>query len=471
MKYSLKIFLSTILLVATSFIIGGCVLVYQNFQVSLENAINQSVREHYTEKYLLELEFSTQIQNGYSIENVLKISGAKTQQNAAWLNMPTAIISDKQVLYSTLNNKYEISFSEESVSDLFYTIQLIDEKQFLFITSNNEFLSWHYQIITQTDLSAVFEEQQRQLQSLFQIGFVVISICGLGSAVMAGALSLRVVQLNKAALLVINGKLDTAVSTKGHDEIAQLAASFNQMTATLSKDIETLKEYARKRDQFVSDFSHELKTPMTSIIGYADLLRSTKCSQSITEEAAGYIFSEGKRLLALSQKLLDIMRLQKSDFSLSEIPLNSVISQSVETVQPAYDKMRITLKSPIVNGAVLGDEDLLKTLFVNLLDNARKACKTGDTVSIEINTKSNHYIISISDNGCGMAQEELAHIKEAFYMIDKSRSRKENGAGLGLALCSEIAQIHHAKLTFESKLGIGTTVTFALQSSIKEDGK
>ena len=231
----------------------------------------------------------------------------------------------------------------------------------------------------------------------------------------------------------------------------------------LKADMEALQDAADRREEFIASFAHELKTPLTAIIGYADMLRSKDMSPKSRFTAAGYIFSEGKRLEALSLKLMDIIVAGKQGFETKKFEVGFFIRSVAAVTVPSLSNEGMTLDMHWEPGEVWIEPDLFKTLMINLVDNARKASPKNSTIELTGKAEEGGYAFYVVDHGRGMKQEDLAKITEPFYMIDKSRSRAQNGAGLGLALGQKIAELHGSKLEYSSELGKGTTVRVFLK--------
>ncbi|MCD7852532.1 MAG: HAMP domain-containing histidine kinase [Oscillospiraceae bacterium] len=226
----------------------------------------------------------------------------------------------------------------------------------------------------------------------------------------------------------------------------------------LERGMDNLENVASRREEFIASFAHELKTPLTAIIGYADMLRSKDMMPKSRFTAAGYIFSEGKRLEALSLKLMDIIVAGRQEFELKRFEVGYFIRSIAAVTVPSLSEDGITLDMRWEPGVIEVEPDLFKTLLINLVDNARKASRRNSAIELFGKVEDDGYAIYVRDHGRGMPQEELSRITEPFYMIDKSRSRAQNGAGLGLALCQRIAELHATKLEYESEEGKGTTV-------------
>lgn len=225
----------------------------------------------------------------------------------------------------------------------------------------------------------------------------------------------------------------------------------------LEKALHNLEDAAEKREEFMASFAHELKTPLTAIIGYADMLRSKDMAPKPRFTAAGYIFSEGRRLESLSLKLMEIIVAGKSDFEMKRYDAGFFIREVAAVAVPATGHDGLTLDIRWENDEVIIEPDLFKTLLINLVDNARKASRKGQRVELYGKKEPGGYAFYVRDYGRGMKREDLEKITEPFYMVDKSRARSQNGAGLGLALCQRIAGLHNASLEYDSAPGKGTT--------------
>lgn len=235
--------------------------------------------------------------------------------------------------------------------------------------------------------------------------------------------------------------------------------------ADMERLLKNLEEAANRREEFIASFAHELKTPLTAIIGYADMLRSKEMAPKSRFTAAGYIFSEGKRLEALSLKLMDIIVVGKQNFEKKRYEAGYLIREVAAVTVPSLSAEGLILDIRWDKEEILVEPDLFKTLLINLVDNARKASRRGQHIELYGRKEEGGYSFFVKDYGRGMKAEEIARIAEPFYMIDKSRSRSQNGAGLGLALCQRIAELHGTQLSYESVQGEGTTVKIRLRAA------
>ena len=252
-----------------------------------------------------------------------------------------------------------------------------------------------------------------------------------------------------------NGDFSATAQELGNDEFTMLAKSFNSMLATINHQMETLETDARQKQMLVDNMAHELRTPLTSIHGYAEFLEKAAATEEQRIIAAKYILSESERLQKISKILLDSAYIRENPPQMSSVDVSKILFDVAEKLKAKATACSVTLACHGQSLGVYGNETLLSMLFYNLTDNAIKACCDGGIVQLQWDERR----ILIQDNGKGMTPEQLQHITEPFYRTDKSRSRAEGGAGLGLALCQQIIQIHGWQMQFESQIGDGTKIT------------
>nr|WP_326126688.1 HAMP domain-containing sensor histidine kinase [uncultured Oscillibacter sp.] len=313
------------------------------------------------------------------------------------------------------------------------------------------------------EVSGLFQDRSEQYQSFFTLVLILTGIVGALSLAVSAMLLRPLSRLSAATRRMAEGELDQRVAVRGDDEIAQLSADFNVMSHRIQRQVRELQEAARRQEDFIGSFAHEIKTPLTSIIGYADLLRSRPATEEQVRQSAGYIFREGRRLEALSRKLLDLVVLDRQDFPLRPVPLDVFLGRVSGAMAPALEQagIRLTLRAQPVPALI--EPDLMETVCLNLLDNARKAMEGGGDLLLEGLLEEGTPVIRVTDSGKGIPAGELERVTEAFYMVDKSRSRAQGGAGLGLALCRRIVDLHGGALELESQPGRGTRVTVRLR--------
>lgn len=317
-----------------------------------------------------------------------------------------------------------------------------------------------YTFISLTDITSVLDENN-SLRHQFFIIYLVVLLCGtVFSLILALHLTKPIKRLRDASERIANGDYSVRITKTSKDEIGELTDVYNTMSETIQEKIDALELSAKQKEDFIAAFAHETKTPMTSIIGYGDLIYQNKLSEKDRCEAAEIIVNEGMRLQALSLKLLDMIGLNKNSIMKEEINTSEMAVDIENTIKMRLENKSISASFSFEEDYINVDYDLFKTVIINLIDNSIKA--NSSKVKILGLRNDQEYVITVSDDGMGIPESELSRVKEAFYMVDKSRSRKEHGAGLGLALCDKIISLHNGHMDIDSVLGEGTTVSIYL---------
>lgn len=244
------------------------------------------------------------------------------------------------------------------------------------------------------------------------------------------------------------------VAGESRDELSQMGVTFNEM-------IGLLEENYRKQEEFVSNASHELKTPLTVISSYADLLqRRGSQDPALQDEALTAIRNETERMRQLIEQLLHIARRSQAQMDWQKTDLEPVLRQVMTAMNASYDReFRLLAQQPLI---VETDVQQLKQLLYILLDNARKYSE--DSIEMEAGNDGSVYI-KIRDYGVGIPKDSLPHVFERFYRVDKARSRETGGFGLGLSLAKELADSLHLRLEIDSIEQLGTTVTIVFSGN------
>ena len=265
--------------------------------------------------------------------------------------------------------------------------------------------------------------------------------------------------MNDALRLIAGGDYSQRAAVRGGAEEKEIAENINAVAESVEETVDSLESIANGRKRYIDSLAHEMKTPLTSILCFGDLLR-IKRSVSDEEriEYSGIIVDEARRMKNLSSKLLELACADSMELDMEPTSVRELLEESRATIAPALEARGIHMDYSGDDGTVMCDRELFKSLIYNLCDNAAKASEAGQTVRLRSKAADNGMIISVSDSGIGMTKDVLKKVTEPFYMADKSRSRKAGGAGLGLSLCVEIAKRHGARLTAKSKPGVGTSI-------------
>ncbi len=324
-------------------------------------------------------------------------------------------------------------------------------------------------------LGAAYYVGDLQMQ-LNRQAVTTVTLCLLSSLAGAGLLLILVLvllrplaRLDRNAKRIAEGQYDQRIQVRGNDELAGLARDMNLMADAVEERVTQLEQVAEDRRVFIGNLAHEMKTPLTSILGFADLLYLPKdVPDDRRVEYAQIISEEAKRLRSLSGKLLELTTLGSSRIQMSPASLSATVEEVETSMKPLMDQSGLRLVTDCPDVQIDMDQELFKSLLYNLLDNARKAGSSSGTVVLAARTEGDRVRILVRDYGTGIPREELDKITQPFYMVDKSRARKAGGAGLGLSLCQEIVKVHGGSMDIDSVKGEGTLVTLEFPLSDPE---
>ncbi|MDR1564373.1 MAG: HAMP domain-containing histidine kinase [Oscillospiraceae bacterium] len=256
---------------------------------------------------------------------------------------------------------------------------------------------------------------------------------------------------------VAQGNFNVLIEYSDHSPHSDIAGAFNKM----AKDLDSLETM---RQDFISNVSHEIQSPLTSIGGFAAIIKKDSLTPEERCHYAEIIESETKRLSSLSDNLLKLSSLdgEQRPLSLKEFRMDKQLQRIALATEPQWSLKNINLEADLQPCEFTGDEDLLSQIWINLLHNAIKFTPEGGGINISLSTGEKEVIVTISDTGFGIAPEDQMHIFERFYKADKARDRSLGGNGLGLALCKRIAELHGGNITVKSQIGGGSAFSVRL---------
>ncbi len=289
--------------------------------------------------------------------------------------------------------------------------------------------------------------------------FVTLILCvALGSLLLFVAIkriSDPIIRISNAAKEVAKGDFSMKMDYKSNDEIGILAQNFNLMTTELGN-----MEYLRK--DFISSVSHELKTPIASIQGFAEMLQDKDLSQENFQAYTNIIIDETKRLSHLSSNMLRLSKLDHQFIPESTKPfsLDEQIRRTIVLLEEKWSSKNLELDIDLDEIVYTGDEALIQQIWLNLIENAIKFSAESGTIYIQAKKVSDKVVVEIKDQGIGISKMDQGRIFEKFFQADQSHS--EEGSGLGLAIVKKIVEIYAGELNFTSEIGQGTTFVVKL---------
>lgn len=468
MSFRLRIVLMTTILLTILFSVGGTTLIHSSFQTSLYKE-EQTIVEM-NEMILRMVQYvgkdGTWITEAELINMIENLCQQDTMDGVQLMHGENIVYLHQkgQLLSKYMNQPVDLEENQVQVS------YFVSEEQEHYLQSSAKLFLNHrtYYLNICRNLTEIYEAREVQIR-WFQYIFLILSVLGMVLSWFSATFMTRHLRkLTNATKELAEGNLSYRANISSEDEVGALAEAFDRMAEQLEKNMTLLKESAEQKEMFMGAFTHEMKTPMTSIIGYADLLRTQKLNKNDEADALDYIFSEGKRLENMSLKMLDLFVADKKEVVFREVSPSNLVNYTVKHLKNIYQKSQITIEVQAESGTCYLEPDLFQTLFINLLDNAKKAMEQGGEIVVVVKMCSQGCILSVADSGKGIPKEALGHLTEAFYRVDKARARSEGSAGLGLALCEKIVELHHGHMEFSSEEDVGTIVTVYLNGGLYE---
>ncbi|MDL2248421.1 HAMP domain-containing histidine kinase [Tyzzerella sp. OttesenSCG-928-J15] len=273
-------------------------------------------------------------------------------------------------------------------------------------------------------------------------------------------------QMNEAAKVIANGDFEKRIEVNSVDEIGQLAESFNYMAAGL-------EEQETSRKEFIANISHDLRSPLTSIIGFLQAIKDGTIPPERTDYYLGIVLDECKRLAKIANDLLDISKIQltgKLEIMAEDFELNKLMRDTINQFEKRIVEKNMALEISFADrtNIVHADYEKIQRVVYNLLDNAVKFTPQNGRIKIETTINDKKVFVSIKDSGKGLSEAERQHIFERFYKVDSSRGMDKSGSGLGLSIVREFIKAHDEKIFVNSEEGMGCEFIFTLSLTQQE---
>ena len=308
-------------------------------------------------------------------------------------------------------------------------------------------------LLTALDVSPVYALRRELLRGAAALGLIGLALAGALAIWISGVLTRPLSQLADAAAKLADGDYAAPLPAAKNDEMNALIHAFSRMSAAIDERETALRTQAEERQALIDALAHEMRTPLTAILGGARLLQQSRLSGSQQSELLDTMAREASRLSTMDERLLLLTRLDHEAPAFAPFDSRAMAREALSV----FDGVRLE-----GDGAVfVGERELTILLLRNLVVNAQRA---GGKEAVRVTLHPDGF--DVTDYGCGMTKEQIARAFEPFYKADKARTRSAGGAGLGLPLCRKIARLHHGKLHMESEIGRGTRVCYRFDTSL-----
>ena len=308
-------------------------------------------------------------------------------------------------------------------------------------------------LLTALDVSPVYALRRELLRGAAALGLIGLALAGALAIWISGVLTRPLSQLADAAAKLADGDYAAPLPAAKNDEMNALIRAFSRMSAAIDERETALRTQAEERQALIDALAHEMRTPLTAILGGARLLQQSRLSGSQQSELLDTMAREASRLSTMDERLLLLTRLDHEAPAFAQFDSQAMAREALSV----YDGVRLEGDDAVF----VGERELTILLLRNLVVNAQRA---GGKEAVRVTLHPDGF--DVTDDGCGMTKEQIARAFEPFYKADKARTRSAGGAGLGLPLCRKIARLHHGKLHMESEIGRGTRVCYRFDTSL-----
>lgn len=439
MKFGQKIFLITFIFVTICINIIGTIIINNNHKTRIDSKINNNISN--LSNIVKSLKF-------YDITN-LNIDLLRKDNTYYSIYQNNDIIFTN-LIFETEEIKDKIKPTDENIKAI-----IIDE--ILYMSVKDEECS----IIIAEDIKDVFDERKEQVNFFIQVSFISSFFIALCLYIIIYLLTRKINKLNKTVNKIAKGDFSARSQKLGNDEIGILALQFNKMADSVESTIKEINRVSENRQNFIHNITHEIRTPLTSIIGFSSLIKEGRITEK--EDIIEYsnrIYQEGNYLNLISQRLMEIVLLENKSLELKYINISEIIQETVNHMNFSFKE--VLFKCHIApNIYINSDKTLLQSLLINLIKNAIMAYEKNKQIIVFVileKSDDNNILLRIIDKGKGIPDDDIKKVIEPFYTINKDRNRKISGMGLGLPLCIKICEYINASLSIESKLGEGTCI-------------
>ncbi|GAA3409422.1 HAMP domain-containing sensor histidine kinase [Paenibacillus hodogayensis] len=465
MKY--RTFLTTLTLFLLSFNFGIFIISVTTFKDTVNRAEEKSLGEHYFITSALIRDLHAVEIRGTDIDGSLSSLLQPYRFLSGDRKVKLALYKGNQLVYS---NRLELSLQSRFVEppedgSRLVARQSADGRTFVMVSGKLPSPYHAYTMVYLYDMTDSIAAWKQMKNMLFMAGTILSGLLAFVLLLLLNRIFKPLRQISQTSRYIAAGAYETRLPVSGHDELSEMARSFNHMAGEIQHQMTELINAAEKKQQFIDNFAHELRTPLTAIYGYAEYMQKAALTEDDRLSAIGYVMSESRRLQTMSNQLLELANLKNDQIVREELDVSALFKSVEQTLHNKMTEKEIQLEFFAETDVIWGDAYLLESLFVNLIDNAIKACGKGGHILVRAAMEAGKMTVCIRDNGRGMTSEVLGLITEPFYRAEKSRNRKDGGAGLGLAICKQIVVHHGAEMEFRSSPGEGTTVQIVFTTS------
>lgn len=358
--------------------------------------------------------------------------------------------------------------------ELSYTIEYKDNKALVYVSypilKDDKFIGMIRFI---SDYTPLFEQTTSFVGKTLAFSIIIFAVSIVIAYIISKQITMPIKKLANKTKEITNGNFDVDIDIKSEDELGMLASDFKNMVETIKMQIKTiendrdnLRELSEKQKNFFDNVTHELKTPMTTIIGYSEIIKDNQFNdEKFFNKGINRIISEANRLNRMIVQLLDISKNTNKnfDYELKKLNLSNIIINMCEDMTHKARKYNMSIDVDVEEKIkIIANEDKIKEIIINLIDNSIKYGQVNSTIYVNAHINGKYVDISVTDSGDGIEESEIENILSPFYRVSKSESRELGSTGLGLAIVKSIVDSYNGKIDIKSEVNKGTKVSIKL---------
>lgn len=455
MKLWIKIFLSTLILSVATL---SASIYFMINNTHLENVKREEERS-LSELDAIELSILNSLDITTTSKETIKTVLSRFDDYYSQKDIHLILYQGQERIYNGLGTIDEADYKDLLTADENNKMAHIienDSKHYILISTmispdNNSIL------IYARNISYIYISRTQNIHLALTLTIIVTIILGLFSYLYSKWITSPLRILQKGAIKISQGDYSERIP-KTKDEFNDLGIAFNNMAVAVETRTLELEDRANEKQTFIDDLAHEMNTPLTSIQGYSEFLLNVNTTNEQRLIAANSIHMEAKRMKEIYNKLMTLTLAREKQIDLSMVNLEELFNDLKDTFYHQLVEKKITFLSNIQIENITMDKTLIYILLSNLIKNSIQALPNRGTIQLSGYEENHKPVIEIWDNGHGIPADKINMVTMPFYRVDKSRSRKTGGAGLGLSICKNIAQLHGIELIIDSKEEIGTVI-------------
>ena len=461
MKLWIKIFLSILILSLSTLTISVVYIINQNHITSINREQERSLGEF----ELIRISLGNSLDFAGTSTDTLKVIMDRYGEYYSNRGISLALYMNGDYVYNNITslepNSYKALLSVGENEKIAQVIRS-DSRDYILLS---DLIAENTVILYARDISEIYQARSNSIRLYFILLLIVTGVLGVFSYLYSKWITRPLNALHMGALAISSGHYDVYLSEKDK-EFKDMAGAFNQMAKAVKDRTRELEEKAKELQTFIDDLSHEMNTPLTSIQGYSQFLLNANASEEQKRTAAQYIHSESKRIRDMYSKLMVLSFAREHNIERKKYLCEELVEEVRQTFQYEIMKQNISFIKDISAQYLEVDKILFHMLLSNLVKNSLQAMEPGGSIHIKIDNQEYISKIIVKDTGMGIPKDKLMQVTKPFYRIDKSRSRKTGGAGLGLSICSKIVELHGGSMEIHSAQGEGTTITITLPGQV-----